>query len=77
MRGLLSHLDLTASDAARSVAFYDAVLGFLGYRKGEMDLAAIDHAIGGWGIRDADGDGAIVSPFPMAMITPQGDSSNS
>ncbi len=28
-------------------------------------------------IRDADGDGASVSPFPMGMITPQGDSSKS
>ncbi len=56
MRGILSHLDLTVSDAARSVAFYDSVLGFLGYGQGEMDLSAEDHAIGGWGIRGEDGN---------------------
>ncbi len=36
MRALPNHLDLTVSDLARSVAFYDLVLGALGYaRSGE------------------------------------------
>ncbi len=32
-RGLVHHIDLTVRDAARSRIFYDAVLGFLGYRR--------------------------------------------
>jgi len=35
-RGGLSHLALTASDLARSVEFYDKVLGFLGYERGAV-----------------------------------------
>lgn len=31
MRGLVHHIDLTVSDLARSRAFYDRVLSFLGY----------------------------------------------
>jgi len=31
LRGLINHLDLTVVDLERSVAFYDAVLGSLGY----------------------------------------------
>ena len=33
MRGLVHHIDLTVSDKARSRLFYDAVLGFFGYRR--------------------------------------------
>jgi catechol 2,3-dioxygenase-like lactoylglutathione lyase family enzyme len=32
-RGLINHLDLTVSDLARSTAFYDKVLGHLGYQR--------------------------------------------
>lgn len=32
-RGLVHHIDLTVSDLVRSRAFYEAVLGFLGYRR--------------------------------------------
>jgi catechol 2,3-dioxygenase-like lactoylglutathione lyase family enzyme len=35
-RGGLSHLALTASDLARSIEFYDKVLGFMGYERGEV-----------------------------------------
>ncbi len=35
-RGSLNHLALTASDFNRSIAFYDRVLGFLGYERGEV-----------------------------------------
>jgi catechol 2,3-dioxygenase-like lactoylglutathione lyase family enzyme len=35
-RGSLNHLALTASDFARSIEFYDRVLGFLGYERGEV-----------------------------------------
>ncbi|HEV2599720.1 VOC family protein [Sphingopyxis sp.] len=33
MRGLVHHIDLTVTDKERSRLFYDAVLGFLGYRR--------------------------------------------
>lgn len=33
VRGLVHHIDLTVSDLAASRRFYDAVLGFLGYRR--------------------------------------------
>jgi glyoxylase I family protein len=35
IRGSLSHLDLTVADLQRSVAFYDRVLGRLGYRRSD------------------------------------------
>jgi glyoxylase I family protein len=35
-RGSLNHLALTASDLDRSVEFYDKVLGFMGYVRGEV-----------------------------------------
>jgi catechol 2,3-dioxygenase-like lactoylglutathione lyase family enzyme len=33
MRGAVHHVDLTVKDPAASVGFYDAVLGFMGYRR--------------------------------------------
>ena len=33
VRGLVHHIDLTVTDRERSRRFYDAVLGFLGYRR--------------------------------------------
>jgi len=33
MRGLVHHIDLTVTNKERSRRFYDAVLGFLGYRR--------------------------------------------
>ena len=63
MRGLVHHIDLTVTDKARSRAFYDAVLGFMGYRR----AADYDHG-SDWdregepfhsiGILEARGDGA-------------------
>ncbi len=35
MRGLVHHIDLSVSDVVRSRAFYDAVLGYLGYVRAE------------------------------------------
>ncbi len=32
MRGFVNHIDLTVTDPKRSKPFYEAVLGFLGYR---------------------------------------------
>jgi catechol 2,3-dioxygenase-like lactoylglutathione lyase family enzyme len=42
MRGHFHHIDLTVSDLARSGPFYDAVLGFLGYRRGNEAETWID-----------------------------------
>ena len=65
-RGLIHHIDLTVRDAARSRIFYDAVLGFLGYRR----AADYDHG-SDWdrdgepfhsiGIVEAHGPGALRS----------------
>jgi catechol 2,3-dioxygenase-like lactoylglutathione lyase family enzyme len=42
MRGLIHHLDLTVLDPERSRPFYEAVLGFLGYRLGHADARGYD-----------------------------------
>jgi catechol 2,3-dioxygenase-like lactoylglutathione lyase family enzyme len=44
---VLHHISLAASDLARSGAFYDAVLGALGYRR-----VFEDHTAVGYGIED-------------------------
>jgi predicted enzyme related to lactoylglutathione lyase len=36
MRGTIHHIDLTVSDLMVSAAFYETVLGFLGYRLGRI-----------------------------------------
>lgn len=59
MRGLMHHIDLTVSDLVASRAFYDRVLGFLGYGRkadtphgtdwdwlGGADAGAPFHSIG-------------------------------
>jgi glyoxylase I family protein len=35
-RGAINHVALSASDFARSIEFYDKVLGFMGYVRGEV-----------------------------------------
>lgn len=63
MRGLVHHIDLTVTNKQRSRRFYDAVLGFLGYRRSadydhgsDWDRAGEPfHSIG---IIEARGDGA-------------------
>ena len=47
MRGLVHHVDLTVGDPDISEPFYDAVLGFLGYRREhafEWELETSDHS---------------------------------
>jgi catechol 2,3-dioxygenase-like lactoylglutathione lyase family enzyme len=62
MRGWVHHIDLSVSDLERSAAFYDAVLGFLGYRRGNSGATWIDwdmerpHAAPSVAIRRATGD---------------------
>jgi len=42
MRGAIHHLDLTVTDPWASRAFYDAVLGFMGYRRVKEDDRGFD-----------------------------------
>ena len=65
MRGLIHHLDLTVKDPWASASFYDAVLGFMGYRRCAEDENGIDweHAstpdqLPTIGLFKAKGDGA-------------------
>ena len=46
MRGWIHHIDLTVSDLDRSGRFYDVVLTFLGYRRGQRGKAWIDWDMG-------------------------------
>jgi glyoxylase I family protein len=46
MRGWVHHIDLTVSDLGRSGPFYEAVLGFLGYRQGHTAETWIDWDMG-------------------------------
>lgn len=62
-RGLVHHIDLTVSDLARSRAFYEAVLGFLGYRRSAdhdngSDWDRIGEPFHSIGILKAQGEGA-------------------
>jgi glyoxylase I family protein len=51
IRGAPSHLDLSVAEPARSVRFYDAVLGRLGYRR----LDEFGAGAPCWGVTDAQG----------------------
>ncbi len=51
IRGSLSHLDLTVTELARSVPFYDQVLGKLGYKR----LPEAGSSAPCWGVTDAAG----------------------
>jgi len=42
MRGSIHHLDLTVKNPWASCTFYDAVLGFMGYRRVREDARGID-----------------------------------
>jgi catechol 2,3-dioxygenase-like lactoylglutathione lyase family enzyme len=64
MRGFIHHLDLTVKDPWASRAFYDAVLGFMGYRRVKEDARGFDWDLatsGGLcsiGVMAAKGEGA-------------------
>ena len=45
VRGSIHHLDLTVKDPAASRAFYDAVLGHMGYRRVREDERGYDWAL--------------------------------
>jgi glyoxylase I family protein len=64
VRGFVHHIDLTVKDAHASRAFYESVLGFMGYRLGEtypigydFDLATPSGFVS-IGIRSASGPNA-------------------
>ena len=64
-RGLVHHIDLSVMDVARSRAFYEMVLGYMGYRLGHQSLTQFDFDLilpdGGFssiGIRQARGENA-------------------
>ncbi len=42
MRGFIHHIDLTVRDPWASAPFYDAVLGFMGYKRWDEDARGID-----------------------------------
>jgi glyoxylase I family protein len=52
IRGALSHLDLTITDPACSIPFYDAVLPLLGYRRVSVEPGTT--AVACWSIADAE-----------------------
>ena len=64
-RGLVHHVDLTVHDPVSSLSFYEAVLGFMGYRlvsghrRGyDFDLALPGGAFASIGIMRAEGPSA-------------------
>jgi glyoxylase I family protein len=68
MRGAIHHLDLTVLDPERSRPFYEAVLGFIGYRLADadgrgydFDLAGPDGVVGSIGIVRAEGEGRLAT----------------
>ena len=64
MRGMVNHVDLTVLDPARSLAFYEAVLGFMGYRRAgehtrgyDFDLVPPDGGFCSIGVMRAEAEG--------------------
>jgi glyoxylase I family protein len=64
MRGTINHIDLTVIDPARSLTFYEAVLGFMGYRRAsahergyDFDLVRPNGTFCSIGIMRAEGAG--------------------
>jgi glyoxylase I family protein len=67
-RGGINHLALTVTDLDRAVAFYDQILGFMGYTRGEVPAStqeAMKTALVAWAspsgaitMRPAKGDSA-------------------
>jgi len=64
MRGMINHVDLTVRDPARSRPFYEAVLGFMGYRLADAHARGFDFDLdrpdGGFcsiGVMRAEGEG--------------------
>ncbi|MEP0323639.1 VOC family protein [Bauldia litoralis] len=64
-RGTIDHIDLTVRDPRASRAFYDAVLGFLGYRLASEHDRGFD-----WDLRDETG--GLVSSIGIMRATGDG-----
>ena len=45
MRGVIHHIDLTVKEAKSSLAFYESVLGFMGYKLQEQTEAGFDFGL--------------------------------
>jgi glyoxylase I family protein len=52
IRGALSHCDLTITDPARAIPFYDAVLPLLGYRRVPVEPGTT--AVACWSLTDGE-----------------------
>ena len=66
MRGLVNHVDLTVANPTSSLAFYEAVLGYMGYRRisahergYDFDRQTADGAFTSIGIMRAEGEGKL------------------
>ena len=75
MRGAIHHLDLTVKDPWASCAFYDAVLGFMGYRRVREDARGLDWekmlpegGLVSIGLMKAEGAGKLQTPEVAAAI---------
>ena len=77
MRGFIHHIDLTVTDPWASAPFYDAVLGFMGYRRSSEDAHGIDweHATA-WiaeSRKDVDELHALLTGIGAAVLDPPTD----
>lgn len=64
MRGMINHIDLTVVDPDRSLPFYEAVLGYMGYRRAsshergyDFDCETANGLYASVGIMRAQGEG--------------------
>ena len=66
MRGMVNHVDLTVADPTGSLPFYEAVLGYMGYRRVgahergyDFERKTAEGAFASIGIMRAEGEGKV------------------
>jgi len=64
IRGSLSHVDLTVAKTDEAFAFYDQVLGLLGFRRAPP--AVFETGLGVWELYDAQGSSFSIAIQPAA-----------